>query len=1062
MPEVNTGFAGSEMGSSSQLPTNIDNSPPVPEVSKLCIDSVMGSSGHPSTKSDNSPTKLSDIPSQHSPSPLKSTAESIYRITRDFYFCYDINVISYSNLSTKLPQAVTDEICRAFKAKVGMDNVELPDYKVSNNTFLTTSKIEEFADVFVVQLHQYDNGTGLVGRKPSEAGWKKIVTSSIESDDGVRPWKEWLLMGDLQAVHDRMVISTKHSNTDTETANLDFDDSMIKTYLGTKHEEYQMSDVAKLIPGTAQTAIVFAKCTKVSIPDLRAMGCWSTESESSMLQTLAGVWTTDKMREGWKLKSHGENPMIFGGRVYNRQPIQKAMGLALHLGRKGSFQTSLEGSQVQSKDCHKVFFQPILLSDFVAQYFGTTSDLMSEHDTNLLNRLLRGVHIDIIGKLRDKSPMIQSIRAKTAQEISITVPGSSPPSISLADLAEKQYGRQLHHLELPCIDIGSGRRPFHLPMELCKIQPHQPFKGPVPFEFYRAELSASSPHAMPLKNVQPGDDRKLLRKDNPFGHVEIGRFKILFLEVVVVPPDLQYNEVLYNHVPAEDSHRFRSELGKRFDNLLAKAVNEGSRMNLYYEPGRTTLDSFKKVIDSNLSMTLAAGDAIVACIPGGEHNAKIHHLLRTLCDDALGVQCSVVTANEIIKRCRADAHNPKKGLVTYTGAIARNILARNKISANISQVYKDSDDFKAHYGTKTVSNVNGLSIGVHVQPLCDLFPGSTNATQAEPYLLHLVTLCSLSTEVKYGGVSEQDFRTSHHLVSCERSPLSEKLMVCVKKHFGLPEDGSKRKAVLYSPKKVVVYRSGYLADDRIKLTAEIDGFSEMMHVSQKNNFGRVEDIVHMTYVQHPTMALAPESTPLADNELNCVVRADGRSMLMNGEKVTELFSYAKKSPPSADDYVDPFGLNGFLHQLFVRPRSDLTNGGTSYLVTHVQESSETRNTTHNKHIAELMLKKHKELMGVKKVEIQPRLAHKIEAFGNSLANKEVADGVKLKDVNFQFFHSELKKTLLPDMIFLTQKASKRAINLIKPGYRSQDVGGEKIPFELQPVHDDLQGSLYFL
>jgi hypothetical protein len=795
----------------------------------------------------------------------------------------------------------------------------------------------------------------------------------------------------------------------------------------------------------ARPAMVYVKMSNLSLDDLSTMDCWATPKEKSRLHQIENAWAAAHVSDSYKFKHSPAipDPLILGNRVFG-PTSDVSHGLQRRSGFKVKFLLNKTGDhKIHGTPCNQLFFKPIQVSHFMNEFHSTPVDCANNKVIDKLNAVLKGLLVYAATTKRTRPATIQAIVSKTADQLQVSVPGNTLASISLAEVVTSKTGVRLSHQNLPCIDIGTNGRHFYLPAEACKIVPNQPFSH---LANYRPLLVDDK--AFDFRTAKAKHIWKPKSAVHPYSGTK-DDFELCFAEVIVLPQDVKHHDAAKHcHVPFDMWTNFQHEIGERFNGQLRAEVKDSTKIILPFRPEEDYPYTWEKAIQDGLGHVKGVRKVLIACIPGGPSNAIIHKTLRRLCDTKIGVQCNIVSVREILKRSRATNGPSPNALLQYTGAIVRKTLARARFPPDPLSIFQNEKTLEEHYGTKMEVAKTGLQIGIHVQRLQDIFdPQSVRYGTSDYYL---VTVCSFAHAER-----SNKFSTGHYLISLKECQLNEKVRNCVEKHLQVAKCSiATDKKGKIKEKHVVFHRSGFAAEDRLLTSAEV---YDLGFITQ-NRTGGFPDTVHLSWTEQPTAMLSQESAAITKNDVNCVVRRLSGANLVTKNGDTQLYhaTETKVLEPEEDgagqNLDNPFKLKRALHAVFIRSHDDIENSKKTYLVTHCHEVARKKEQSTFGALIESNCLETADLQEHK---------NKVEKFGYQIRAEGETELLDANKMQMHVFHSVLKVTTIPDILFLTQKAARYALKYVEqaPG---QDVGKVKIPFSMPTIENALRNELYFL
>ncbi|XP_022860648.1 protein argonaute MEL1-like [Olea europaea var. sylvestris] len=117
----------------------------------------------------------------------------------------------------------------------------------------------------------------------------------------------------------------------------------------------------------------------------------------------------------------------------------------------------------------RAFYEPILVSDFVANYL--RRDLtrsLSDQDRIKVKRTLKGLRVELNHMEHVKHYKISGLSTVPAQQLMFSLDDTGA-KISVAQYFRQKYNIALKFPHLPAIQAGSDKKPIYFPMEVCKI-----------------------------------------------------------------------------------------------------------------------------------------------------------------------------------------------------------------------------------------------------------------------------------------------------------------------------------------------------------------------------------------------------------------------------------------------------------------------------------------------------------------------------------------------------------------------------------------------------------------
>ncbi|KAA8550272.1 hypothetical protein F0562_001956 [Nyssa sinensis] len=118
----------------------------------------------------------------------------------------------------------------------------------------------------------------------------------------------------------------------------------------------------------------------------------------------------------------------------------------------------------------RAFFEPILVSDFVAKYF-YGRDLtrhLSDQDRVKVKRALKGVKVEVTHREHVRRYRISGISMQPTSQLTFQLDDTGAKK-SIVQYFRERYNINLRYAHLPALQAGSDAKPIYLPMEVCKI-----------------------------------------------------------------------------------------------------------------------------------------------------------------------------------------------------------------------------------------------------------------------------------------------------------------------------------------------------------------------------------------------------------------------------------------------------------------------------------------------------------------------------------------------------------------------------------------------------------------
>lgn len=921
-------------------------------------------------------------------------------------YAYHIEVLSPRPISQPLSQHEETEVRQLFKEHVGMnDDKKHRLLTVNGNMVLTLEPIPDFQKRFIVNVCAPSEHRGVDKPRPGPEWRRAYIGMSLDG----KTEKQWMKVGKLEDVPPDFELTTQDVGPDNRA----IDSAAVKESL----DAYYQHLGRKVTDRWDSTAMVFARESLVTVDKLCRLDCWATTQERSLLQQIQNTWITNQVLQQDKGAS-----LIRGNKVYGEaQPLE--CGVEKRDGMKLKLELNVtEGKCITQKPVHQHFFRPVLVSEFLVDFYGSKGINLNDHQVITgLTSMLKGVQVFTSGGgLRTKPIAIKAIDSRTAAQIGIPVRKSATGTTTLSAHYEHVLSRPLRYAGLPCVNVGTAGRDFYLPAEACLIVPNQPFKGaPLPLNGFDASFKLRKP-----KQLDPVRSNAPLGGLNPFQNVEALKFEVIFAEVTIMPADFTPKVSSANRRIAElDWSAFKQAIGQRYGKKLEAVVGRRPDIiSLPYYPGGDPTEAWRKLLRAAKHEFQPSGKEVVliVAIPEGNLFRDMHRHVRSVCDIALGIQCNIVKSSTLSQVCKPGSGDELRG---YSGQLVRKTFARALIPGTD---HSAGDEYRRKFASDvdTVSKDDrGLLIAINVSKL-------VGPERRAAETVYLVTITSHA-----GWLEKNQFYTSHAVASIEigksLDSLPRKIAQCVKKHVGLASNTQDNPNNLSQATHIVYYRSGAEAESRVQVSEEV----YLLAFNTNNRlFPNLDLHEHITYVKEPGMTLAGDLAKDQEH-VDCLVREVQGTKF---KREMELLTDGEYDLQTAD-MAHLYGLDAALLKHYARSFSDLEQSRKTYLVTNCRQSDDFGPSR----------------VGQRSEDQVQKDKHLVSALGRQLSYRSVANQRGF------VFHSMLKHVALPDMLFLVDQAAKRMMLYITPGHGT-DVDGKYTHFVVPEIHKDLRHSLYFL
>ncbi|KAK5742051.1 hypothetical protein LTR17_003559 [Elasticomyces elasticus] len=690
---------------------------------------------------------------------------------------YDLRVIGRNG---EISGALKKEICKAFSKEVFLGQTPEGVSKVSSRSFMTTKVLSVLGTKYVMNLQVTDD------EKIKSARSAEYVKIRGQADDGKSATK-WALTDTVMLIPKEGQLTPLPKGVNAELAKAvrawasttnsqDISNEQLMQYANEKHAS--VTKHGKDGEHWTDTVVIFAERTEMCIGPMLNIAD-SGAKGSALAQAVNFSMLNSDIKPADLTVS-----LSLGNRVFEEA---KSLDCGLEVRQGFTLKPVITSDDVKmhvdKKPCTQHLFRQILVSDFLTSHFGPSGISCDATKAEELSKMLKGIKVTVATSKGSKTCNIRGVTHKSVHMIPINLAGSDGP-ITLGELYEKHYGKQLRYPTMPCIDLGYGDREYFVPAEACLLVKDQPFNHKVPFYATEKNFTQGVKERKPsvAKVGEPGF---------PFTNVEASNLDVLFAEVTIEPgmgrqPDMDRQWSI-----------FRDALKTRFGGKIAESIRNDELVKLHYVLSKDKSQSSTATWAADLRKAVgikAARTVVVVAIPAGKHNASIYNELKTICDTEIGVQCKVIRTNVLSKVVRGTDQELK----VFTGAIVRNLLARTLHPA-------EAEKKASTLLEKKEVVAKGALLGVHVQPV--EMSKVKNMQEQIIATEHLITITS-------SAVSEPaDVYTTHHLVSTSEGNLAADQVV-----ESLAEHTQKRYT---ASSHAVLYRSGTGADDRSQALDEM-------------------------------------------------------------------------------------------------------------------------------------------------------------------------------------------------------------------------------------------------
>ncbi|EOX91993.1 Argonaute protein group, putative [Theobroma cacao] len=193
------------------------------------------------------------------------------------------------------------------------------------------------------------------------------------------------------------------------------------------------------------------------------------------------------------------------------------------------------------------FYEPLLVSDFVAKHFKYTSFSrpLSDQDCVKVKKALKGVKVRLTHmKYLAKTCKIVGISKLPIRELTFTL-DDKKTNVSVVQYFLENHKIELKHASLPALQSGSEAKPVYFPMELCQIVEGQRYTKMLNDQQVRALLKATCKRPPDRER----DIRMMVSNNNFNGEERVSEFgihvgqELALVEARVLPaPVLKYHD----------------------------------------------------------------------------------------------------------------------------------------------------------------------------------------------------------------------------------------------------------------------------------------------------------------------------------------------------------------------------------------------------------------------------------------------------------------------------------------------------------------------------------------
>lgn len=625
-----------------------------------------------------------------------------------------------------------------------------------------------------------------------------------------------------------------------------------------------------------------------------------------------------------------EQIIVHGNKTFDFRQAGYSLGFGLEV-RNGALlivRATEKGLVRVVSPCQRVFFAPMKASSFMTAHWSdyALDPIKASAD---FDSVLRGLCVVVqqANGVKRRAIVSEVLRTCPSDTVFEVVDRGVQSRTTVEEYFSRRHGIALTDLTLPCLNVGSKKRPQYFPSSMCHILPCQSFRKKMPIQatvnlhrFKRRLLSTFEQN-----HSSKSDDRAffaqsvdLIESTNIIKSPPDGKSGTLLLDHSRIPYETLYNpsrpqpfklsdyKLSFLVVFAEigNAPAMSAQVGLLVSILKAKLESSGNshvirssetcklklseeeevwRRTLEERTGRDLNNPSEYEGHSNYQPPM-----VIAMIDGDNRNKEAYETVKSYLNVNHGFQCTCVNLSTLEKAHKKD---PDSGIDKYASSLLRKILAK----ANAQPIVQlESTERNSHQGAKPQHKT--LLVGFHVVRLP---PRSEFVDENEDRLLHEF-------------VDENEDRPLHSLlISVATKPLGlsrpYKITTVIQNIGTIDElDLSKvlethvrrveREFMPGSYSRILVFRSGFCElpvmdedpsppqacrDDNIR--TEVERFQELSH---SKTFGDV-NIIYVTIEKplklkifkkgdsHPQNSRKPQNGP--EISPKCFVMQEGVS-----------------------------------------------------------------------------------------------------------------------------------------------------------------------------------------
>ncbi|KAK9690038.1 hypothetical protein RND81_09G100100 [Saponaria officinalis] len=241
---------------------------------------------------------------------------------------------------------------------------------------------------------------------------------------------------------------------------------------------------------------------------------------------------------------------VIVGRSFFSESLGKgdlANGIQFWRGYYQSIRPTQMGLSLNIDSSARPFFKPVCVIDFVVENLALRDFSKPLSDANRLKvkKALRGITVETNHMGYRRCYKVTGLSNEPANQLMFSL-GDDEVQVSVAQYFVQKYQLNLRYPSLPCIQVGSSKKPTYLPMELCAIVNGQKY----PKKMNELQVSALLKATCERPSEREGNIINMVR-ENRFGENQMVKqeFGMQISEMCTVvdarvlpPPVLKYHE----------------------------------------------------------------------------------------------------------------------------------------------------------------------------------------------------------------------------------------------------------------------------------------------------------------------------------------------------------------------------------------------------------------------------------------------------------------------------------------------------------------------------------------